>query len=189
MRAANRVAGLSQIDLTGGSRLQRHITEEIRTFDEDAATGEGNLVTGAECLDGGDLARGNLTVGLNDDVRRGATREIQGSSGGEERAGFSNRAGVKATGVDRGRLRNDDTGRIQQVNVTVGIDRTSDGGGGTTRNIVQNRSGGGRQQVVDSVRSVNVKTLPREDGFIRSRDIQRARSDTIKHARERDRSR
>ena len=189
MRAANRVAGLSQIDLTGGSRLQRHITEEIRTFDEDAATGEGNLVTGAECLDGGDLARGNLTVGLNDDVRRGATREIQGSSGGEERAGFSNRAGVKAAGDDLSRLRNDDTGRIQHINVTVRIDRASDGGSGTTCHIVQHRSGGGREQVIDRVRLVDVKRLPREDGFIRSRDIQRARSDTIKHARIRDRSR
>ena len=163
-------AGLRQIDLTGRSRLQGHIAVEGRTFDEDAATGEDNLVTGAERLDG----RGSRTVGLEDYVRRGATREIQGARGGEERAGFSNRAGVKATGVDRSRLRNDDTGRIQQVNVTVGIDRASDGGG-STRHIVQHRSGEGREQVVDRFVLTNAKGLPRKDRFVRSRDIQRNR--------------
>ena len=83
----NGIAGLRQIDLTIGSGLQRNITVKVRTFDEDAATGEGNLVTGAECLDRRNLARGNLTVGLNDDVRRGATREIQASRVGENELG------------------------------------------------------------------------------------------------------
>jgi len=122
-------------------------------------------------LDGGDLARGHLTVGLNDDIRRGATREIQGSRGGEERAGFSNRAGVKAAGDDLSRLRNDDTSRIQHINVTVWIDRASDGGGGTTSHIVQHRSGGGREQVVNRVRRINAEILPRKDRFIWSRNV------------------